>query len=94
MAKLRNMTCKEIMRDHFNSGCGMVNVYILKNYHLPLKGFALSTIRNNLSVLKQEGYLCIGFRTKGKWEKYTKIDNKRIGSGKFFPGKCYYKLNK
>ena len=90
--RVNHITCKSILIKNFKPNSFMITAEILKT-HVSLKSFALSTIKNNLSILKSEDYLCIGFRIKGKFEKYTKINKKRIGSGKFSPGKCYYKLN-
>jgi len=87
----KTITCRELMINYFKPAPGMVTAEVLKT-HNSFKSFAVSTIKNNLSVLKQEGYLVIGFRTKGMWEKYKKPAGVRIGCGNFFPGKCYYKL--
>ena len=85
------ITCKEALKLQFTPKSGMVTANILKTQE-SFRKWALSTIKSNLSLLKKEKYLCIGFRTRGTWEKHKIIAGVKIGAGKHYPGKCYYNL--
>jgi hypothetical protein len=66
----------------------MYTAYNLHNNDL-LKNYTLSTIKSNLSKLKKENKICIGFRTRGKMTNQKNL----YGENKFISGKTYYKIN-
>lgn len=76
------MNCKEKIRLEFcvNILGGMATAENLKSKNT-LKDYSLRTIKKNLSQLKNDKVLNIGFRTNGC---------KAVGG--YRKGKCYYKL--
>ena len=83
------MSCKEkiILEFAVNVVGGMVSAENLKS-RKNFNSYTLSTIRKNLSLLKKEKFLMIGFRRMGRHSGHRGLN----GRHEYIRGVCYYKL--